>query len=383
MATPNRYYALAYLTTNGQVLNELPLAADPAWAQLINDPGTWTIQVPIGGTGIARDTLLEYTEQELKVSVAILWGTGSTADVVCQAGPITASTPFGQTEDPPIMQVGGQGIWAMLNRRNQIASTWPGVSLAAGGGADTSYGPTSTQGIAVAILQNAIARDPLPIDLPSSVGGTSTAAYFGYELVPAGQKLSELTQQTGGPDILLQPYLASSGSQIRHQALIGTPTLTSSVPVYFDYPGNISQILPTRDATKLARTVYVRGNGVEYATLWGRATDSTLTTLGWPLLEYVDGGHSSETTQTAIDGFAQGDLALYGRSVETWIARNRMELSPRFGAYPAGITANYNVIGSPYKRDGVYAHRIIGFQLMAGDPVGEVRHLLQATAGEI
>lgn len=373
------YYALTYLTRTGQILGELPLAADPAWMQMINNPGSWTVQVPIGGTGISRDKFLEWAEQEWKISVAICYGTGSANDLIFQAGPIITWNAV--SESPPIAQIGGPGMWGMLNRRGQILAGWNGASI--GSGADTSYGPTSYQGVAVGIINNAVARDTLPIDVPAAISGTVTMPYFGYDFATSGQRLTELaTTIAGGPDILFAPYFSGS-STIRHQALIGNPSFGNpSTPLYFDYPGNISSILPSRDASKMATTFYAKGNGMEYAAIFGAFTDSFLTAQGWPLLDYMDTSQSSVTSVPQLASIAQSDDALYGRSLETWVARVRMELNPVFGSYSPGVSANYDLTNLPFKRDGLYKQRIVGFQVAQGDPVGEVQHLLQATAGE-
>lgn len=383
----SNYRALAYLTRTGAVLGELPLAFDPPWTQLINDAGSWTIWAEVamkpGDTGLSRDKLLEWIDQEWKISVAIVYGNGSPNDPVCQAGPLIASTLYNLSENPPIVQLGGRGLFGLFAKRYQVASGWNGASVAAGGGADTSY-TSSLQGIAVGILNNMIARDTLPVDVPAAITGSNVRNYFGYDFVSAGQRLQELTQVQNGPDILLQPYLTSSGSVVRHQALIGNPTLGNpTVPLYFDYPGTISSIVPTRDATNMASGFYAKGNGMEYATIWGWALDPTLTGQGWPLLEGFDSTHSDVIDSSTIFGWAQGDIALYGRSLETWVARCRMDANPKFGTYTPGVSANYTLRDHPMKRDGQYSQRIIGFQALQGDPVGEVRHLLQSQAGEI
>lgn len=376
-----RYYALAYLTKTGAVLDELPLAMTPPWLQLINDPGSWTCYVPVGGTGLPKDKYLEYTEQEWKIGVAVCYGSGLPTDVVCQAGPILPSSGYGMVENRPVAQLGGTGFWGLLNARLQVASGWNGTAVTSAGGADTTY-TSSLQGIAVGILNNAVARDPLPLDIPAAIAGTNTRTYHGYEFATVGQRLAELTQVQNGPDIVFQPYLAANGSQIRHQALIGNPTLGQpSNALRFDYPGNISSIMPTRDPSKMAKTVYVKGNGVEYNMLWASATDPTL--VDWPLLEYVDTSHSDVTDQATLNGYAQAGISLYGRSVETWTVRNRMDQNPTFGSYTPGIYAYYNIHDHPFRRDGEYFHRILGFQVQQSDPIGEVRHILQSTAGEL
>lgn len=375
MAEPG-YYALVYETVTGQVLDELPLAALPRWNQTINADGFWTVQVHIGpddGSGGPTKRRLRGVTDSWRHSVAICWGDGSTSDYVCQAGPLTARQLI--SEQPPIIQFGGVGFWPLLRKIVQVASTWPGTSLAQTGGADATY-TSSLQGVAVAILTNALARQPLPLDLPIAIAGTNTETYFGYNLNSAGQELQELTQVQGGPDTLLKPSLTGTGF-VRHAALIGTPTLaTSGRPLVFDYPGNITSILPTDDGSNLSTTTYEKGNGIEYATLWSRSVDPTLTTAGWPMLESVDTTHSDETDQTKLQQWADGAQALTGRPVSTWaVVAQQNDADYPFGSYDPGVTGNYNVQDHCWLLDGLYAQRILGLQ--NAEAAGQVMHLLQ------
>lgn len=376
------YYALAYLTRTGLVLGEVPIAGAPTWTQMINDPGSWSLAVPVTGTGMPQAKFLEFADQEWKISVAICWGTGSTSDIIVQAGPWITTAPSSDTS--VVATIGGTGFWGMLNHRLQVASTWPGLSVSGTGGADTTYGPTSYQGVAVGILNNAVALDTLPLDVPAAISGTVTMTYFGYDLTMSGQRLTELaTTIATGPDILFKPYFSSSNT-IRHQAIIGNPRITpGSTALYFDYPGAISSILPSRDASQMAGNYFVKGNGMEYATLWGSYVDPTLASQGWPRLDFVDNSQSSITDPNILNSIAQADDLLHGRSLETWAVRVRMDVAPTFGSYGPGVMANYNIQGYPFKRDGLYSMLLVGLQAQQGDPIGEVRHLLQATAGEI
>jgi hypothetical protein len=367
-----RYYALVYLTVTGRIVDEIPLLSVPQWTQMIDADGSWQIATQ---TSTGRKAQLRANSDMWRHSVAICWGTGSSTDYVCQAGPITARQLV--TEQPPVLQLGGCGFWPLLRKILQVASTWPGVSLAQAGGADTTY-TSSMQGIAVDILTNAVARQSLPLDIPAVIAGTNNRSYYGYELTSAGQRLQELTQVQGGPDVLLKPYLTGTGF-VRHQALIGNPTLsTAGRPLMFDYPGNVTGIVPTDDGSNLSTRTYEKGNGVEYASLWSSSTDTTLTGFGWPLLENVDSSHSDVTDQPTLQGWADGTQALTGRPVSTWaVTVDQGDADYPFGSYDPGVTGVYNVLDHCWLPDGQYTQRILGFQ---GAPtVGDVTHLLQTT----
>lgn len=377
MSAP-RYYALVYTTVTGEIIDEIPLAALPQWNQTINADGSWTITTQIGpddGSAGLTKTELRAVTDTWRHSVAICWGTGSSTDYICQAGPLTARQLV--SEQPPILSLGGAGFWSLLRKVLQVASTWPGTSLAQAGGADTSY-TASMQGIAADICANAITRSGLPLDVPAPIAGTAVQQYFGYQLTSAGQQLQVLTQLSGGPDVLLKPYFSDSG-HIRHQALIGNPTLaTSGNPLVFDYPSSAKSILPTDNGVGQSTTTYTQGNGVEYAILWAKSTDPTLTDAGWPPLENVDTSQSAQINQTVLQQAADGTQALNGRPISTWaVVMRQDDTDYPFGSYDPGVTGIYNLVKHCWEPDGLQIKRILGFQ--NGTNVDEFVHLLQST----
>lgn len=381
-STDRRWYALVYQTTTGQVYDELPLIGDPAWSQKINDPGSWTALTPIGGSGgLDRDTLRSLVSAG-RWGVACCYGTGSQSDYIAQAGPIWSAEL--QSESPPVLQIGGTGLWGMWSARIQVPGSWTASKGFADSTSVATYGPTSLQGIAVAILTDAVTRGSLPVDLPAAIAGTQSRTYYGYNLATVGQTLQELTQVDQGPDILLAPYF-SDPNHVRWSAQIGNPTLSQpGTPLYFDYGANLTSVLPSCDGSHMSTTSYVKASGVSASVLWAQSTDSTLIAAGWPLMEWVDTGHSDLVDQAAIQAQATANQALYGRPVETWKAVARTDVAPLLGIYGPGVSAYYGFSGDPdhpWISPGQYLQRIVG--LSNGQAQGEVAHLLQATQGAV
>lgn len=396
MSDTQHYYALVYFTLTGQVVDEIPLAADPTWLQQINADGSWTVRTQIGsdadaavpGNVLLSKTRLRGIADSWRFSVAICWGDGATSDYVCQAGPLISDQLM--SEQPPMLQLGGAGLWALLRMIMQVTSTWPGTSLA-DGSADATY-TGQLRDIAIQILTNAAARVGFPIDIPTVSGtGSMSRTYYGYNLVSAGQVLQDLTQVQvttttagvsviqQGPDILLKPY-RSDASHIRHTALLGNPTLSvEGNPLVFDYPGNVIEILPTRDGSKLSTTSYQKGNGMEYATLWAKSTDPTLPAAGWPKTETAGMGQSQIIVQSELQQWSDGQQALTGRPIETWAVRMRMDdIDYPFGSYDPGFTGTYNVRDHCWLLDNAYTKRILGFTNGGADR--EFRHILQGSS---
>lgn len=382
--TGNRWYAKVFQVTTGQVYQEIPLAELPTWTQQINQPGSFTIKTPIGGNGLDKKTLRQYVSPG-RWGIAVCYGSGIQADYIAQAGPIWK--PPLASEVPPVLQIDGTGIWGILNARNQVPSTWvPSAGLGDSTAIATYTG--SAHDVAAQIIANAVARDSLPIDSVTLTGGTLSRVYNGFDLVYAGQRLSELTQEDKGPDVVFVPYF-SDPNHVRWTAAIGNPTLTQpGLPFVWDYGSNLTSLLPVPDGINLATTTLVKGNGIGAGgVLYAIASDTTLTNNGWPLLERINSARTNVIDQATINAQAAGDQALYGRPVEIWTASVRIDKVPQLGSYGPGISAVYNVQsdngreGHCWIPDGRYTQRLLGLSNAQSD--SEVAHILQAKQGVV
>lgn len=374
----SRWYAKFFEVASGLVHGEIPMVGLPTWDQQINTQSTWSITTLIGGAGnLSRETLRTLVKPG-RFGVACCYGPGTATDYIAQAGPIWSHRLV--SERPASLQISGSGMWGMLNARVQIPSTWtPGLGLADGDSVSIYAG--SKQSIATQIIQNAVDRGSLPIDLAPAIAGTETMTYYGYDLASAGQRLQELSQGDGGPDVFFQPYFATA-SMIRWLALIGTPTIGNvGLPLLFDHGSNLMSALSTSDGSAMATDSYVKGNGTSTTIRWAYANDVSLITQGWPLLDKVDNNHSDEASQTVLDGYAMADQLLNGRTVETWDVTVRADGRHPLGSYGPGVTVGYNFTTHPWILPGRYDQRLLG--LSSGSNAGEVKHLVQAIEGAV
>lgn len=380
MAAEREYTALAYDTRTGRVLYDLDLAAEPDWSARVNDPGGWKITVPLEGgakTAKVREWCVPW-----RFSVAVVRGRGVVGDPVPQAGPIVAYAP---DAEKPVHTVSGKGFWELLNRRVLHARTWnPATARITDVSADLLVND-SLPNVAVNIAYHATsmvyrAGSELPIDYaPLGPTGTNTRLYHGYEMTPAGQRLQELTQVDGGPDVVFAPYLTEVGGAryIRHRQVVGDPWLVQpGVPLLFDYQSSLERLTIAADGSSEADTAFVKGTGNEAGTLYGYATTSAPTAAGWPLLDMVDANHTSTSEQATLDGWARADVDLYSSQPEQWQATVLADKEPRFGTYLPGYFATYAVQDHHWLPDGAYTYRIVG--MSNGPDRDKVLHQLQA-----
>lgn len=378
MSGEKPYTALVYNTVTGVVIYEVPFTGDPDWASQINDPGTWSVTVPIE-TPAQAVTLREWVVP-WRFSVAVLYG-----EFVCQAGPIVAYTVDESTQS---VRVSGTGLWGLLNRRLLHNNTWnPATKSIADSSADLVY-TDSLYNIAQNIVTEGTtwtnrAGSSLPIDIPATnpAGGSYSVTYHGYDMNFVGLKLQELTQADQGSDVLFQPYMTVTSNRrvVRHKMLIGTPLLTQpGVPLLFDYPASVPSISLTGDGAAFATSAFTRGSGSDAGTQIGYATSTTLTSLGWPAVDMVDSVHTSTLEIAALNSWATADVATYGSQLEQWSATVRIDTDPPLSSYLPGHYANYQVMGHVWIPEGTYNFRILGISHSSGDQPHTVSHSLHA-----
>lgn len=372
------YTAYVYSTTTGQIVGpgELPLAEAPTWNRQINNTGAWSVKMDLGSSWTKAQ--LRSIGVPFRFSVAIFWG-----DYCCQAGPITT---YPVDDGAGTVTFSGGGLWSLFNRRLQINPAWdPTVT----GVNDVSADVTLTGqlwDIAAALVRNATtwtARpgSGIPIDIPAASGtGTATRTYFGYDLAMCGQRLQEITQVDGGPDVDFAPYRVAGTNLMRHRMAVGTPYITQAGdPVMFDYGTSLQSLAITGDGSNIATTAWVKGSGNERSQLAASSSSTALTTAGWPALDYVDTNHTSAVDMPTLLGWAKADLALYGRSIESWAAVVRADGTSPLGSYDPGYFATYNVNSHPWLPHGQYKVRILG--LGGGTEADTVTHLLDGRGG--
>jgi hypothetical protein len=377
------YTAVVYQTTTGRVLYDVDLVADPGWATALNGwDDSWQVVTPLQNRADATK-VREWAERWF-CSVAVLWD-----DVVCQAGPITQNPEFGFTEDLPTITVSGKGFWENLNQRTLHARTWnPATAPISDVTADLAV-TDSLPNIAINIVYHAtsmVSRDgsALPVDYAALVASDSnTRTYHGWEAASAGQRLQELTQVENGPDVYFRPYLTNVAGvrYVRHQMLVGTPYLVQSgLPLKFDLGSSMVDLGVAGDSSPMVTTSFVKGTGNEAGQLFGYATSTGLTSKGWPLLDQVDSSHASASEQSTLNSWARANVTQYGRKLEQWKPRVRLDSEPRFGSYVPGHFGSYVVNDHPWIPDGTYTARILGVSSSggAGDGVPIAEHQIEA-----
>lgn len=389
MALDDAYSAVVYDTTSGRIYAPLSIVDDPSWSSGINDKGSWSVKVLAPSSAQLVD--FRAMLASWRFSVAVMWN-----DVPLQAGPIITK---GFEDGDSVLAVGGKGAWSILDNRLLTNPAWnPAVNFITSVQADVNITDTLPN-IARTLIRNSASMtyrpgSALPWDVPANVGtGTNVRFYPGYDMVSVGQRVQELTQVQNGPDVLVTPYRTSdaNGQYIRHRVMVGEPYLSQpGLPLLLDYGSNLESLDVDEDGSTVATSAFVKGSGQEREQTYARLQDTRLIDAGWPMMDYVDGTHTTATDQATLDGWAAADLALYGHSVETWSAALRtrsrtasgVDEVSALGAYLPGYFVTINIAPNHRHRwipPGQYASRILG--IASGSESGKVKISLETLRG--
>lgn len=367
------------VVTGQIVYGELPVTQSPSFDRTLNQIGSISIQVP----------LFQLTNADLRALLAP-WRNGlmvSYNNAPLQAGPIVSVT---QSEDGMSLTVGAQGIWGVLFHRPCIGTAYtyaegigdPNVAIN-----DLTFTNGTLAGIAQGIVQAATVRtgDTLPITYPSvTTAGTSTRNYRFYEMTSSGQRLQEITQVDGGPDVDFQPVLSSTPGYMQWQMRTGQPFLTqpNNQVVYADYGAGLQNVSVDTDGSNMTMGAFAKGSGTDIATEITYAQNDQLTTAGWPRLYSFDSSHSSVTDFGTLYAWSLSDLNLNLGTVEQWSTVLRIDAipGPALGSYVPGDFMALSIMNHPWIADGTYVQRILG---ITNDSATTVKLTLLATSGKV
>ena len=384
-------------TRTGTVLAELPFI-DLTWNTPLNDIGTLTATIPIEehiewlGPSDDRspvNRLRTVLSGEWKFSLIAVFN-----DTAIIAGPLITSTPV--TGDANVT-VGCAELGALLKRRKVRT---PGTDPA-GLGADLALGPTSLPQLARLLLEKATASAngpgwDLPLILPDlTTKGEHVRNYVGSDLADYWTRLSDLAGVQDGPDLRFEPELTDepSGRKLWWRVRIGQPWLGTWIdgenptrpPWTFDLGAGLRDLTTDRDASGMTMRTFVPGQArtepaattsstdtsapQDAAKPIGSAADLTLVGAGYPILEDVDGDHTSATAQSTLDAWAVAGVAANKAPVEAWNVTVDGASSPRLGQWRIGDTATFVVHGQHLVEDGEHERRIVGASGDAGTDV--------------
>lgn len=217
----------------------------------------------------------------------------------------------------------------------------------------------------------------LPIVLPSDadLGGAGTAAtrtYPGYELGNLGERLQQLREVDGGPEIQFVPRRRTDDPRYVEWVMrIGvqpTMMLTQTGPPWvFDRTvpkSSVAGISIASDGSGIGTRAWAAGQGEGEGRPIVVTDDDTLLGFGYPLLEVEQSSTDTVSETTTLDAYTRALLARSARPIETWTVKVNVNGRPNVGQYRPGDWATLRIKDHIYQPDGDYSMRILS---IAGD----------------
>lgn len=378
-------------TRTGRIIAELPFT-DLAWSSPLNDIGRLTATIPVESYALGlgpwddrdpRWVLREVLQGEWRYSLIAAYDRRA-----IWAGPLITSRPLSGEPGQPHVAVGASELPALLAMWPLIA---PGASNPTDPSADTNLGPTSLANIALLLITQTQTSGPgftLPLILPGvSATGDHVRNYVGADLASYWDRLKQLTEVAGGPDLRFDPILTADtvGELVQWEVRIGEPHLGDlSVPWTWDLGAGLRSVQADRDGSKMAFTAYVPGQPASIPTAVtssipdaavnppkpiGVASRTALISEGWPFLAAVDLSHTSTTDPVTLTAHAAAYVQVYSRATDTWGAVIDARSDPPLGVWSVGDTGQLDVRDQLLIEDGAYQRRIIGASGKADDLV--------------
>lgn len=349
-------------TVTGRMLWGLPMDT-MTWDLKLNDIGS------LRATLVAEDVwdaLSDYDERDPRTTLreilsgvwrfcfVVKWGNS-----VVWAGPYLSFTRSG----PSKVEVLAAEMPKLLTRRILIK---PGAISAGDVTGDTVMGPNvNKRYIAASLVSQALVGTgkSLPINVTTDLTpGVEHRTYYGYDLATYWDRLHQLASESDGPEIRFDPKITqgSDANYLSWDMQIGNPHLGRGVaPWIFDSDVN-SVIGLDSDGSNVALSVFSAGNGQSRDKLITSATDTSLLSVGWPILESVDNSHTSEANYPVLQTQTTAILAAWKKPAISFKTTVPADIDPVVGTYRVGEDFSVDIKKDPIIPDGLYSRRIAG-----------------------
>jgi len=305
-----------------------------------------------------------------------------------EGGPIWKSKFDDETS---ILQLAGAGLWSYFDHRKLVQVLAAGQSAAS---TSLTYNAAQLGLIAKRLVELAQSHTggSLPIVLPddADLGGAGTdhtRTYPGYELAWIGERLKQLTDVKGGPEIQFVPRRNAADNRfiewVMRVGVAPSMLLTQAgTPWVFDRTTRkspVRKINVDSDGTAIASRQWAAGQGEAEGRPIVMMDSDLLPGLGFPLLEDETAATDNVTTTDVLTAYATEALAYSQRPVEAWVLTVSRDDRPNVGQYRAGDWATVRIKNHDYLYDGDYDMRILN---VAGDADDAITLTMSERLGE-
>lgn len=323
-----------------------------------------------------------------KAFMAVAYVDKNGVETFLEGGPIWKS----KFDDPTgELQLAGAGLGSYFDHRKLVQVLAAGQSAAS---TSLTYNAAQLGLIAKRLVELAQSHTGgnLPIVLPSdaALGGagfTHTRTYPGHELAWLGDRLKQLMDVRGGPEIQFVPQRNPADNRyiqwVMRVGVLPSMLLTQAgAPWVFDRTTRkspVRKISVDSDGTGISSRAWAAGQGEAEGRPIVMVDSPLLTDLGFPLLELDVPTTDNVATTSLLTDYATEALAYSQRPVEAWVLTVSRDDRPNVGQYRAGDWATVRIKDHDYLHDGDYDMRMLN---VAGDADDTITLTMSERLGE-
>lgn len=295
------------------------------------------------------------------------------ADRVLWAGPIWGRKYSATTG---VLDLSASGLWSVFDRRWCSADPRADPRTPA---TDIALSGLSLRAIAARLVRYGMASTSdyddgrLPVVLGNLEGesGTAKRTYFGYDLASVGERLRQLSEVDGGPDLHFAPrWRNDRRDAIEWLLRAGTPMLGQvGAPWVWESGNSLREVTTDEDGGGMASLAMVPGDGTDRDKIIGTARRDTLQRAGWPGLWQTSRDHASTKEQATADAYAAEYVRAKHGTTETWSATVAAFAEPSIGEWLVGDYCRVLVPDDPWLAGTDDTRRVIGWTYQGTDTV--------------
>lgn len=346
--TPDAYGRINWYSGDlltGLIFGRLPLKST-SWSNVMDDSGALQGTANLNSPDVLALNVPSVAA-EAKCFLACAYEDPSGVETFLQGGPIWNHAYDDVTGK---LTITAAGLWSYYDKRKFLAAAIANgaTDIAKNGGLSFTGWALGT--IAKKALQAIGARtNGLPpvifqADEAMPADDAHTRTWNGWDMANAGTELRNLTNVINGPEIRFRPRRKTADPRYLEWVMdAGTeaqPLLSNPGGDWvFDAAAPISPVAGVNvatDATGMADIAWAKGLGSEADSLTSVSIGSTLTALGYPLLETEVTGHDSVEVQATLDSYTQAARLAGAKRIITPTARVHRDANPSLARYQVG-----------------------------------------------
>lgn len=369
-------------TITGKLHFELPYSA-LTWNSPLNDIGSAAATLPVEAS---LDALSSQGANDPRAALrAVLLGPYRWSLVIAFGDVALWGGPYLPSEDVSdgVIAIGAKGMERMLERRILVNAD-PAIEAKLSDATRDIVVPQSTPAGAVySVVERAVdtysglaPSRALPIVCTATpqLLGDETFTYLAYDVATAWKAITDLAGRDDGPDVRLEPVLVDGddGTYCNWDLQIGEPYLPASGnsgpdgPLPWTFDDTSAVLKRTVDAVGLSSSWWGTGDGQDREKKITRSSTSSLTDLGFPALETVDAGSSSQTEMEKLEAATRASLAAHQTPTDSWSLDVPIDGPVPLGEVRRGEMARLDITRALLISPGYYPRRITD---VAGDAV--------------